>query len=98
MISQLTSAVISLHQIVGSVSKKLNSLEKHFRHSHADLKAANANSVSQIQIMLPNDSEDDDLGMEFDKSISLIDFQSTFSSHEIKTNPLKVDTEPQPLN
>ena len=67
LISQLTSLVVSLHQIVGSVSKKLNSLEKHLRHSHADLKVPNANSVSQIQILLTNELNDDDyLSMYFD--------------------------------
>jgi len=98
LISQLTSAVISLHQIVGTVSKKLNSLEKHLRHSHADLKAVNANRVEHVQIMLPNDSEDDELGMNFDKSIALMDNKSTYVSHKTKTEPLKVDTAPQPSN
>ena len=67
---------------MGSVSKKLNSLEKHFRHSHADLKAANANLVSQIQIILPNELDDDDLGMQFDESILLMDNKSTLVNHE----------------
>jgi hypothetical protein len=98
LISQLTSAVISLHQIVGSVSKKLNSLEKQLRHSQADSKAVNANPVLHKQIMLTNVSEDDELGMKFDDLTTFIDRQSTFSSNKTKTNPLKVDTAPQPSN
>ena len=69
MISKLTSAVISLHQIIDTVSKKLNSLEKNLRHSHADFVAANANEISHVQILLSNEIEDDDLIMEIDKSI-----------------------------
>ena len=73
---------------MGSVSKKLNSLEKHLRHSHADLKAANANPVSQIQILLPDELDgDDDLGMYFDESISLMDSKSTLVIRETQTNP-----------
>lgn len=98
MISQLTSSVISLHQIVNTVSKKLNSLEKHLRHSQADLKAVNANPVLHKQIMLPNDSEGDELGIKFDELTTLIDRQSTSSSHNNNTKPLKVDTAPQPSN
>ena len=67
MISHLTSAVISLQQMAGTVSKKLKFLEKHFRHSHADLMAANANSVSHVQILLPNEMKDDNFSMGSDK-------------------------------
>mgnify|MGYP006129844457 CR=1 FL=1 len=52
------------------MSKKLNSLEKNLRHSHADFVAANANSVSHVQIMLPSEIEDDDIGMRSDELIS----------------------------
>ena len=81
------------------MSKKLNSLEKHLRHSQADSKALNANSVLHKQIILTNHSEDDDeLGMKYDDLPTFIDRQSTSSSNKTKTNPLKVDTAPQPSN
>ena len=70
LITQFTSAIISLHQIVGTVSEKLNSLEKHLRHSYAYLKEANSNSISHIHIMLPNEVGDGESGLEFDLSIS----------------------------
>ena len=84
LISKLTSAVISLHQIVSNVSKKINSLEKHIRHSHADMKVANANLISHVQIMLPDELDDHESGVQFDESITLIDVQSTTANYQNK--------------
>ena len=76
------------------MSKKLNSLEKHFRHSQADIKAAYANKVSHVQIMLPNDTEDDDLEMGSDEIISL----STVDPVHGHAHQGIADHEPQPSN
>ena len=78
------------------MSKKLNSLEKHLRHSQADSKALNANPVLHKQIILANHSEDDELGMMYDDLPTFIDLQYTSSSNKTKANPLKDDTAPQP--
>jgi len=45
LIPQLTSAIISLHQAVGTVSKKLNSVEKHMRHIQSNVSAAIATAI-----------------------------------------------------
>ena len=51
MIPKLTSAIISLHQAVGTVSKKLNSVEKHMRHIQSNVNAEIATATANpIQI------------------------------------------------
>jgi len=46
LIPQLTSAIVSLHQAVGTVSKKLNSVEKHMRHIQSNVSAAIATATA----------------------------------------------------